>query len=498
MRSLADRLHAQRARAQGFAIEGLDELRQLEREVLLTHIDGELFWLESARWQERSPSYYEDALDPEHYVGREYAPLRQRMQAYIAYARAVPAAVAQIRRNLKTPMVAPFVAYGHIVFGGLASFYRDEVPGIFRAVDDSLLQEELRGANAGAIDAMQGLDAWLQAQERGATQDFALGGARFLEMLQATEGIDIPLERLRRIGQDDLDRNLQAMREACAAWAPGKSLAQCTERAGADKSKEPVVEAATHQLDGLKQFVLAHDLVSIPGPEQALVRAAPAYKLSNGAYILIPGPWEQGLPATYFIAPPDPRWTAAEQEQYIPGKGDLLFTSVHEVWPGHFLHFQHVNRTPSLILKVFTSYAFVEGWAHYGEEMMWEAGLAAGDPQMHIGQLTNALLRNVRFLSAIGLHSGTMTLAQSEAMFRDVAFQDPGSARQQAMRGTYDPEYLKYTLGKLMIRKLREDWTAGRGHAAWKEFHDRLLSYGAPPIFLVRRAMLGKDAGPAL
>src|SRR3712207_1812764 len=152
----------------------------------------------------------------------------------------------------------------------------------------------------------------------------------------------------------------------------------------------------------------------------------------------------------------------------------------------------HANRSPSKFGQVFVGYAFAEGWAHYAEEMMWDAGLGSRSPGIHIGQLMNALLRNVRYLSAIGLHTGGMTVAESERMFREQAFQDPGNARQQASRGTYDPAYLNYTMGKLMIRKLRDDWTATRGgRAAWREFHDAFLSYGGPPVPLVRRSMVG-------
>ena len=149
--------------------------------------------------------------------------------------------------------------------------------------------------------------------------------------------------------------------------------------------------------------------------------------------------------------------------------------------------------------RVFVGYAFAEGWAHYTEEMLWEAGLGNGDPVTHIGQLSNALLRNGRFLSTIGLHTQGMTLEESERLFREQAFQDAGTARQQAARGTFDPAYLNYTMGKLMIRKLREDWTASRGgRQAWREFHDRFLSYGGPPIPLVREAMLGSGEGSPL
>jgi uncharacterized protein (DUF885 family) len=201
----------------------------------------------------------------------------------------------------------------------------------------------------------------------------------------------------------------------------------------------------------------------------------------------------------YYIAPPNPEWSAEERQAYLPGVTDLLFVSVHEVWPGHFLQYLHANRSSSKFGQVFVGYAFAEGWAHYAEELMWEAGLHEGDSETHIGMLLNALLRDARYLSAIGLHTGGMTVEESERMFREKAFQDPGNARQQAVRGTFDPAYLNYTLGKLIIRKLREEWTSRRGGPdAWFDFHNKFLSYGGPPIPLVRAQMLGPQAGPPL
>src|SRR6202012_4730365 len=214
-----------------------------------------------------------------------------------------------------------------------------------------------------------------------------------------------------------------------------------------------------------------------------------------------------GVASVYNIAPPDPKWSKAEQASYIPGDAALLFTSVHEVWPGHFLQFLHSNANPNKLEALWVGYAFAEGWAHYTEEMMWEMGLKKGDAESHIGQINEALLRDVRFLSSIGLHTHGMTVAQSEKMFLEQAYADPGNARQQAARGTYDPAYLNYTLGKLMIRKLRADWLAkggGAGGAApgnspdqshWHEFHDKFLSYGGPPIPLLRKEVMG-EGGP--
>jgi uncharacterized protein (DUF885 family) len=199
----------------------------------------------------------------------------------------------------------------------------------------------------------------------------------------------------------------------------------------------------------------------------------------------------------YNIAPPDPKWSKAQQAAYIPAEGVLLSTTVHEVWPGHFLQFLHSNANPSKLEGLWVGYAFAEGWAHYAEEMMYEMGLDKDSPEKHIGQISDALLRDVRLLSAIGLHTKGMTVAESEKLFREKAFQDPGNAIQQAERGTMDPGYLNYTLGKLMIRKLRTDWATKMGYkpddqSHWKEFHDKFLSYGGPPIPLVRKQMVGE------
>jgi len=491
-------LHSERARAAGFA-DNLDQRQQFERDYVIAQIDSDLFWLESARWPYRSPYFYSDRVDPEVYLTRPYAPLDQRMRAFINYEKALPAALDQIRANLQTPMPRTYVDFGRLTFGGLAQYFDHDVKEIFAPVKDPQLQSDFAAANTNAIRALKSLDAWFAAQHAKANENFALGAELFHQMLFATERVDISLDKLQEIGRLDLDRNLAALKEACAQFDPGKSLADCTVKQTADKPKGSPLDAAREQLKELRSFVVDNQIVSIPGTEEAQVDEAPPYQRWNFAYINIPGPYEKGLPSVYYISPPDPKWPAAEQKAYLPGNGTLLFTSVHEVMPGHFLQFLHANRVPSRFGQVFVGYAFAEGWAHYAEEMMWDAGLGAKNPETHVGQLTEALLRNVRFLSAIGLHTGHMSVAESEKMFRESAFADEGDARQQAARGTFDPAYLNYTMGKLMIRKLRDDWTATRGgRSAWREFHDQFLSFGGPPIPLVRKAMLGPSAGPPL
>jgi len=493
------RLRAARQRVAGFDVASLGPERAFERDYLLSRIDRDLFWLAEAQWPFRSPDYYLGWLDPDPYLNKPYAPLEQRMRAYIAYAKTIPNAAAQIRANLRTPMPRPWIDYGVNAFAGFAQFYDKDVAPVYAEVADAALQAELRQANTAAATAMRELAAWLESERPRATNDFAIGAEKFSRMLEATENLGVPLEKLTEVGRADLERNAAALHEACGRFLPGGTVAACIDRVRSHKPADGPVAAAARQLPELEAFVREKDLVSIPGPEQARVAQAPPYNAQNFAYIQTPGPFEQGVPATYYIAAPDPKWSAKERAQYVQPELGLLFISAHEVWPGHFLHFLHANRSSSKVGQVFQSYAFIEGWAHYTEEMMWDAGLHEGDAEAHIGQLMQALWRNVRYVSAIGLHTGGMSLAESERLFREVAYLDPGNARQQAMRGTYDPAYLNYTLGKLMIRKLREDWVATHGgRAAWKEFHDALLSYGGPPLPLVRRAMLGAEAGDPL
>ena len=493
------RLRTARARAAGFDAARLGSKQAFARDYLLSRIDDDLFWLAEAEWPFRSPDYYLGWLDPDAYLNKPYAPLEQRMRAYIAYAKTIPNATAQIRANLRTPMPRPWIDYGVNAFAGFADFYLKDVTPVYAEVADAGLQAELTQANAAAAKAMRELAAWLESERSRATNDFALGTAMFSRMLEATESVNVPLERLAALGQADLERNTAALRDACVRFVPGGTVAECIDKVRSRKPADGPVASATRQLPELEAFVRAKDLVSIPSEERARVAQAPPYNAQNFAYIQTPGPFEPGVPATYYIAAPDPKWSAKERAQYVQPELGLLFISAHEVWPGHFLHFLHANRSPSKIGQLFQSYAFTEGWAHYTEEMMWDAGLHEGDAEAHIGQLMQALWRNVRYVSAIGLHTGGMRLEESERLFREVAYLDPGNARQQAMRGTYDPAYLNYTLGKLMIRKLRDDWVATHdGRAAWKEFHDTLLSYGGPPLPLVRREMLGSAAGDAL
>jgi uncharacterized protein (DUF885 family) len=319
-------------------------------------------------------------------------------------------------------------------------------------------------------------------------------------MLAETQAVEIDLGRLTAIAEEDLRRNTKAIEEAARAIDPRRSTREIVLELAEDKPPATeILETATDQATAMRRFITDNRIVTIPSDEPAEVRESPPFQRWNAAFLDVPGPFETtSLPSFYYISPPDPKWPVAEQRAYIIPRADLLFTTIHEVWPGHFLQHLHLKRHPSRVVKSFCTYSSSEGWAHYAEEMMFDAGAGGGTPQSRIGMLKEALLRNARFVATIGLHTGGMTVAQAAKLFEEKAFVDPANARQQAVRGTFDPMYLAYTLGKVMIRNLRADWQKRFPNTPAIDFHDRFLSYGCAPVPVVRRIMLGDNAGGPL
>ena len=488
-------LRAWQEQARAVNAAGLAPRDAFERDLLLWYCDSRLFWLDTARWPFKNPEYYTRYFSPTVYITRKYAPPAARLVALTRWAAAVPAALLQMQANLTTPLPRAYIERGVGFFGGMAIYLERDVPPLFARVGTPEQRAAFTSANTAAVEAFRATQSWLEAQTPTAGDDFAMGEVLFTEMVHRTELVDQPLAEMEAWNRQDQARNRAALDAACNLIAPGLATNLCVKKVDADKPARGPVARGTRQLVELKRFVIDHDLVSVPSPEDALVAEAPPYERANLAYIDIPGRYESPkLPSIYYISPPDPSWTVAEQRAYLPSEANLMFVSSHEVWPGHFLQGLHSRAYAGPLGGLLVSYAFQEGWAHYGEEMMWESAFGKNDPKLHVGQLISALWRNVRFESAIGLHTHGMTLDQSEEMFRDQAFLDPGNARQQAARGAYDPGYLGYTLGKLQIRALREEWCASRGgKTCWKDFHDTLLSYGAPPVPLARKYMMMPD-----
>ena len=494
-------LAGQLAAIEAFPAAELDAVSQVERDALIAEIKGTLFDIEVLREPFRNPMGYAEKLELTQYISRDYAPLADRARGVMALCAAAPAHLAAAQANLPAAMPRTFVETALLQVNGMIEFVGEDVAAAMAKLEDPDLAAQVSEGLLQCGAALTSYRDFLKQRLATANQDYAIGPDRFLRMLADKEMISIDLARLEQIGKRDLDRNFGAMELTARKLHPRRAIPQILARANADRPPvDKIFAEATAQSVAMRQLLIDKDLVTIPADDEAEVRPSPPFMRWNSAFLSSPGQFEEKkLPSFYYISPPDPKWPRREQREYIPPRHDLLFTTVHEVWPGHFLEYLHTRRHPSRILRSLCSYAFGEGWAHYVEQMMLEAGAGGDDPRAAIGQLSNALLRNARFVSAIGLHTQGMTVEQSIALFEKKGLQDKASSRQQAVRGTFDPGYLNYTLGKLMILKLRDDWKAKVGPAySLKDFHDQFLSHGCAPIPAIRRAMLGPDAGPPL
>ena len=486
-------------RAALIGAEVMTARQRVERDVLLAAVRGELVARVDLDRLHTNPMFALGAINLDAYILRDYAPLVQRAQGVIDLCRALPGYLAQARAGMKLPMPRPWIDTALLITKGHLEFADKDVRAQLSVTIPLANQADIDPALDLCKKALTEHAAWLEQQQPSGTTTFALGPDKFRKMLADTQGLDIDLAKLAQIADDDLARNTKAIEDAARLIGASRKTRDVVLEQADDKAQaNELLELATQQTEAMRRFIEDNRIVTIPSKDVALVRETPSFARWNSASLNTPGAFEQkALPAFYYISPPDPKWPAAEQRAYIIPTNDLLFTTIHEVWPGHFLQRLHINKSPSKVLRSFCTYSNSEGWAHYTEEMMFDAGAGNRTPQARIGMLKEALLRNVRFVATIGLHTRGLTVDQATALFADKGFVDPGNARQQATRGTFDPMYLAYTLGKLMIRKLRDDWMTKHPGAALADFHDEFLSYGCAPVPVIRREMLNEDS-PAL
>jgi hypothetical protein len=465
---------------QSGAFVGLDAAQSFERDSLIQSARGQLFALEDADLPHTNPySYYGD-FDPDVYLNRDYADPTTRMKAVIAFLKAVPNTAAAVSANIHPPFSSPIQSFAVATFNGFGDHYRNDVPAAFAGVADPALQQQLSAAAQAASQAMYDLAHAFQVGAVTQSPTYALGADRFLRMLSSNEAMATSVAELQSVGEADLLRNQKALADACAQFAPGLSIAACVDQMNANVSQDGNVALAIKQIAELRAFVIAKDLLSLSDTDQIGVRSSPP---QSGADFFAPvGPFDSNVPAFYYAS-----------NRKDMGEASRLFVTAHEVMPGHFVQFARANRLPTLTGQIFLSYGAAEGWAHYSEEMLWEAGLR-GTAEAHIGQLAQALVRDCRLLAGLGLHAQGMSVAGAQSLFQQQCYLNANAAFGEARRGAYDPMYVTYTLGKLMIRRLREDWTATRGgKAAWKAFHDTFLGLGGPPIPLARQQMMGES-----
>jgi uncharacterized protein (DUF885 family) len=484
-----------RGRLDAIPRRALDPDDAHDHTLLTIAVDEELFELEQLREFDRNPLAFSGPLDVSGYIKRDYAPFEQRVTALTEHLRQVPEYLAVAKETLREPVPRPFLDTALEVYGGTIQFQEEDLRRAVRSARSGPRHEAFERANDAAIIALRQFIQYLEDEIRPHTvEQFAIGEQHFRTMLRVSEMVDLPVERLLDIGREDLDRNSARLHDAVARIAPGSAVRDVLMRQAQDHpTRERLIPEAAALLEELRAFVEAHGLVAIPSPIRCRVEETPPFARWAFAMMDTSGPFETAGESFYYVTLPDPEWTAEQTEEWLRkfDYATLRDVGIHEVYPGHYVHFLHMKQVPRALRKVLTSYSFVEGWAHYCEEMMLDAGYRAEDPHVRLAQLSEALLRNVRFVAAIEMHTRGMTKDAAARMFVEKAYMDPLPADREAVRGTFDPGYLNYTLGKLMVRKLRDDLMRHEGSAfSLRRFHDRLLELGAPPIPLARGRLL--------
>ncbi len=379
--------------------------------------------------------------------------------------------------------------------------FRNDVPQAFSEVKDAKLLADFKAVNQTVIDAFGSYQKYLQDSVLPhANGDFRLGAENYRKKLLYDEMMDIPTSRLLEIGYADLRRNQQQMKVVAAQIDPKHSVEEGL--AELQKNHPPagqLLQAFRDTLGGLQQFIEEKKIITIPAGVPPLLEETPPFmRATTEASIDTPGAYEtKDTKAFFHVTTPDPKWTPDRIEEWMKTFNNSMIpgTAIHEAFPGHFVQFLWINQLPSKVRKLVACGSNAEGWAHYSEQMMLDEGYGNGDPKLRMGQLEDALLRNARFIVGIKMHTGDMTLDQAKHFFIEEGYQPPAVADVETKRGTADPTYLVYTLGKLQILKLRDDYHEMRGKDfSLMEFHDRLMQQGAVPLKIVRRAMLGNDS----
>lgn len=462
----------------------------------------ERFRWEVLRDHQRDPITGSWVLDVTPYLKREYAPIAERVAALTSHLEDVPRFLDETREHLREALPRPIVETAQDVYGGYLSFYGTSLPQTVGAIDDARLRGRFEDARGAAVDAITAHLAFLDDARGRATDDVAIGEANFTGLLRTGELVDLPLSRLIALGEAELSRLTDDVRATASRIDPSVQPREVMAALGRDHpAAAALIPETAAMLDELRRFLVEREIVTLPGDTRPRVAETPPFDRWAFAMMDTAGPFETvATESYYYVTPPEPDWPPERRDEWLTkfDYATLKDVSIHEAYPGHFVHFLHVGLAPSMVSKALTSYSFVEGWAHYCEEMMLEAGVDAS-PRFRLAYLAEALVRQVRYLVAIRMHAGDLTVDAAEQMFVRHAFMEPLTARKEAVRGTFDPGYLNYTLGKFMMRRLRDDYRAERGAAfSLREFHDRLLRLGAPPVPLARRALLQHDSGTIL
>jgi len=485
----------------------LSAMERDDREIMMATIHSLLLEEDRVQMWRKNPDSYSGAVTSSIFalIKRDFAPPEERLRSVIARENEIPRALTQARRVLRNPpKIYTDIAIEQLP--GNLDFFQTTVPDAFKNVKDAALLADFKQSNDAAMAALKDYQGWLQKnllpRSRAA---FAIGAENYRLKLLYDEMVDVPLPRLLKIGYAQLRKDQQALVDAARRIDPNKKPEGVLKELERDHpTANNLLSSAQKQLDGLRQFLIDHKIITVPGGAQAQVVETPSFmRATTFASMDTPGPYEtKATEAYYNITLPDPSWSKEKQEEYLEGYNYPLLSnvSVHEVWPGHYTQFLWVknNHELSKVRKLTGAGTNSEGWAHYSEEMALDEGLYNNDPRYRLAQLVDALLRDCRYIVGIKMHTQGMTMDQAKEFFVKEGHQVAVVGEMETKRGTGDPTYLMYTLGKLEILKLREDYKRKMGSAfSLQDFHDRFIKAGNPPVKIVRRELMGRD-GPLL
>ena len=492
----------------------LSARQSIDLRILQSAVKRDLFEMQEMSVFERNPMVYAGAADVNAYIKRNFAPLEDRVRSLVAIESQIPNILIAARTNLNEKLPKPFVELAIQIARGSADFLKKDLVAAVSGVKDEQLRAAFQEANRKAANALNDYAAWLEREKLPkASLDFALGEEKFGRFMAQTELVDVSPQKILEIGMAQLKAEQDAFGEAAKKIDPNKPPIEVFKQIQSEHpTPDNLIPEVAKDLDKIRKYVLSHHLVGIPSEVRAKVKETPQYlRATSFASMDTPGPFEKrATEAYYYITPTEKDWPAKQKEEWLTAFNYYTsdITSIHEAYPGHYVQFQHLNASPaSKVEKIFGSYAFIEGWAHYCEKMMLDEGF--GGPtnsspseedvkraaKYRMAQADEALLRLCRLCVSIKLHTQNMSLDEATKFFQDNCYYEEKPARQEAIRGTFDPGYLNYTLGKLQILKLRDDYKAQEGDAfTLKKFHDELLNHGMLPIRLLREIMLKDKA----
>lgn len=480
---------------------------QGDRELVLNNIRSQLLTLQKIRPWQKDPDYYSSGITYAAFVimERPFASVDDRLRSFITREKLMPAVFEEARKNLKNPpKIYTEIAIEQLP--GLIEFFQKDVPLAFVKANDAELKKEFNETNAAVIAALQSYQAWLKTDLLPRSHgNFRIGADTFSKKLKYDEMVDLPLSKLKKIGLANLRQNQLAYQKVLSELAKGGSLADVEASNAADHpAPDQLLKAFSSSFDGLISFIKQHKIVTIPSDVRPLMEETPPFmRATTLASMDTPGPFEKVAKEAYFnVTLPDASWGKAKVSDYMAvfNYPAIKGTAIHETYPGHYVQFLWMHNVPGRVRKTLGASSNAEGWAHYCEQMMLDEGYGESADKreallLKLGQLQNALLRNARFMVSIAMHTGKMTLDEAVEYFVKEGKQSRTTAMIETKRGTSDPTYLYYTLGKLQILKLREDMEAKLGKKfSLQKFHDDFMRQGFPPIKIVRKALLQDDS----